>query len=123
MPTSPVSRPSPASVGSPPGRRRPQEGQDAQQPVEAHLDHHARHQGGHVRRGGRVRFGQPDVERNETRLGPEADQGEHEDQPGPTGGEGRHGAKRLELQAAGVAAQAARRPGMRKATPRWVAIR
>ena len=67
----------------PPWGGRAEEGQDAQEPVEAHLDHHARHQGGDVRGSGRMGFGQPDVERNKARFRPEADQGEDEDQPRP----------------------------------------
>ena len=50
-------------------------------------------------------FGQPYVERDEACLGPEAGQGQHEDQPRPAGPDGWRGEEILELQAAGVATQ------------------
>ena len=90
----------------PPGGGRPEEGQDAQEPVEAHLDHHARHQGGNVRGSGRMGFGQPDVERNKARLRPEADQGRGR-RSAPTRQASSAGifGKAVEFQTARVAAQ------------------
>ena len=63
---------------APPRFGRAEEGQDPEQPVDAGLDHHAGHHGRHVRRRRRVRLRQPDVQRHESRLGPEADQRQEE---------------------------------------------
>ncbi len=56
--------------------------QHAEESVDAGLDHDAGHEGRDVGRGGRVRLGQPDVERDEAGLGAEADDGEDEQQAG-----------------------------------------
>ena len=64
---------------APPGRRRPEQRQHAQQPVDARLDHHAAHHGRDVRRRGRMGLGQPDVHRNEAGLRAEADHGQQEE--------------------------------------------
>ena len=50
--------------------------------VDARLDHHARHQGGDVRRGGGMRFGQPDVHREHAGFHAEACEEDHEQRQG-----------------------------------------
>lgn len=55
---------------------------DAQDAVDARLDHHARHQGRDVRRGGGMRFGQPDVHREHAGLHAEARKEDHEQRQG-----------------------------------------
>ena len=63
---------------APPGWRRAQEEQGAQDPVDPHLDHHPAHQRRYVGRRRRVGLGEPDVQRHDARLGAEAQQGQHE---------------------------------------------
>ena len=70
---------------APPQRRVREERADAHQAVDAHLDEHARHERRHVARRVGVRARQPDVQRHQAGLEPEAGQAEQEDrrrQPG-----------------------------------------
>ena len=61
----------------PRGRGR-QEGEHPEDPVDPHLHEDPRHQRRDVARRGRVRLRQPDVERHQAGLRPEADEGERE---------------------------------------------
>ena len=60
---------------------------DAQNTIYAHLDHHARHQRRDMRRRGRVRLRQPDVEREHTGLHPESDEEDEEERQRIVSGE------------------------------------
>ena len=63
-PKSAVARPSASSDHAPPPERRVQQVEaHAQQAVDRGLEHHAAHQRRHRRGRGRVRLGQPDVQR------------------------------------------------------------
>ena len=64
---------------APPRRRRPEQREHPQQPINPRLDHHAAHHGRHVRGRGGVGFRQPDVHRNEAGLRAEADHGQQEE--------------------------------------------
>jgi hypothetical protein len=63
---------------SPPRLRPTQKGQSPQQPIDPDLDHHARHESGHVARRGRMCVGQPDVQGPEAGLGSEPHQRQQE---------------------------------------------
>jgi hypothetical protein len=72
-------RPEADQQGSPPGRPPAEQVQaDAEEPVHAELDHHARHEGGDVARRRRVSARQPDVERDDAGLGAEPQKREQE---------------------------------------------
>ncbi len=72
-------RPEDEEEPAPPRGRRAVERRDAQDAVEAHLEHDARHHRRDVARRPGVRAREPEVEREEPRLGAEADEGEEED--------------------------------------------
>src|SRR5207247_1886639 len=63
---------------APPHRWRPDEREDADEPIDARLDHDAGHQSGDVGRRRRVCFRQPDVEWHEARLCAETNHREQE---------------------------------------------
>ena len=63
---------------------------DADDAVDAHLDHHPGEQGRDVAGRGRVGVRQPDVQRQDARLGAEAGQGEEEHRALHPRGHGRH---------------------------------
>ena len=75
-PSKPRSQPDADEDPSPPGFRMAQKGQGSKQAVDAGLDHDARHEGGNVAGRRWMRLGEPDVQRHETGLGSEADQGQ-----------------------------------------------
>ena len=88
---------------APPSGEARKQRRDPDDAVDAHLDDDARHDGRDVARRVGVRARQPDVQRHDARLQPEADEGEDEDRDG-------EGAVRIErsLQVP-VAAQAEER--------------
>ena len=77
---------------------------DAQQAVDRGLQHDAAHQRGHRRRRGGMRLGQPDVQRQQARLGAEAEQREEERGARPRAGQS-HRAHRRERVVAAAALQ------------------
>ena len=81
---------------APPGGRRSEQTDHAQQPVDPHLDHDARHERRDVRGGGRVRLREPEVQRYETGLEAEPDEGEAENQRSPR--RQRRGARRQGIE-------------------------
>ena len=62
----------------PPGRSAQQVHAETDDPIDRRLDHHAREQRGGVRWRGRVRPGQPDVQRHDAGFGAEAKEGQQE---------------------------------------------
>ena len=68
---------------APPVRRNRKQGRDADDAVHAHLEHDPGHHRRDVARGVGVGAGEPDMQGHDARLEPEADEGQHEDRPGP----------------------------------------
>ena len=68
-----------------PRRERTEEREGPDESVDPRLDHHTGHHRRDVRRRRGVCLRQPDMERHEARLRPEADHGEDEQEPDPRG--------------------------------------
>ena len=83
---------------SPPRRRRAEQEDGTEQPVDPHLDDDTRHQGRDVRRRRGVGLGQPEVEGDGARLETERDQRHRQDHPASARRERRVGGEGVKAQ-------------------------
>ena len=107
---------------APPCRRRPEERQRAEQPVDPHLDHHSRHQGRDVARRGGMRVREPDVHGPEPGLRAESRQGQPEAGRRESGRGRRRAGNGVEVVGA-ARGQGSRRARRERATPSCEATR